>query len=149
MSMSSTDKQSNAIRHFAITGPSAEALREFYAFLGFIHLVKEEVPEPEYIAALTGGKWSGAVILKLSNARGQVLEIIEPVLPEGGENSKLLFGWSHLAFTVNDCEASVNAVRSKGGILVGGPEVNPQEPFKVAYVRDPAGNLIELVEALN
>jgi catechol 2,3-dioxygenase-like lactoylglutathione lyase family enzyme len=138
-----------ALRHHAVTGPSATVLQDFYEYFGFTHLIVEELPDSDYIKTLSGGAWFGARILKLRNAVGDVLEIIEP----SDSSVEATFGgagnWSHLAFTVVNCDEVVSAVLAMGGQLVGGPVTNPEAPFKVAYVRDPAQNLIELVEGLS
>ena len=131
-----------------MTGPSATVLRDFYAYFGFTGLIVEESPDPEYIQALTGGVWSAARILKLKNSVGDVLEIIEPSILAGELTSGGAGNWSHLAFTVISCDEAVNDVLGMGGHLVGGPVTNPEAPFRVAYVRDPADNLIEIVQPL-
>ncbi|MSX63185.1 MAG: hypothetical protein F2763_00635 [Actinobacteria bacterium] len=131
-----------------MTGPSANILQEFYEYFGFTQLIIEESPDPEYIQALTGGAWSAARILKLKNSVGDVLEIIEPSILAGELTSGGAGNWSHLAFTVLSCDEAVSDVLGMGGHLVGGPVTNPEAPFRVAYVRDPALNLIELVEAM-
>ena len=148
MSRSSTVSQLNALRHHAVTGPSAFILRDFYAYFGFTQLIVEESPDPEYIQSLTGGAWSAALILKLKNSAGEVLEIIEPSASSGEHSFGGAGNWSHLAFTVLSCNEAVSDVLGIGGHLVGGPVTNPEAPFRVAYVRDPALNLIELVEAM-
>jgi hypothetical protein len=149
MSQRGTASPLNTLRHHAVTGPSAAVLQEFYAYFGFTQLVVEESPNSDYIKFLSGGAWSGARILKLRNAVGDVLEIIEPT----DSSVEATFGgagnWSHLAFTVDNCDEVVAAVLTMGGQLVGGPVINPEAPYKVAYVRDAAQNLIELVEALS
>jgi catechol 2,3-dioxygenase-like lactoylglutathione lyase family enzyme len=137
----------SALRHHAVTGPSANVLRTFYSYFGFNQLIVEESPDPGYIQVLTGGAWSGAFILKLRNSAGDVLEIIEPSDRSGASTPGGAGNWSHFAFSVANCDVAVNDVLGMGGLLVGGPFTNPEAPFRVAYVRDPALNLIELVEA--
>lgn len=148
MSRPSTVSQLNAVRHHAVTGPSASVLRDFYAYFGFTELIVEESPDPEYIQALTGEAWQAALILKLKNSDGEILEIIEPSASSDGHISGGAGNWSHLAFTVNSCDDAVKDVLGMGGLLVGGPITNPEAPFRVAYVRDPADNLIEIVQPL-
>jgi catechol 2,3-dioxygenase-like lactoylglutathione lyase family enzyme len=149
MSQRGTASPLNTLRHHAITGPSAAVLQDFYAYFGFTQLVVEESPNSDYIKSLSGGAWSWARILKLRNAVGDVLEIIEP----SDSSVEATFGgagnWSHFAFTVHNCDDAVRDVLAMGGQLVGGPVINPDAPYKVAYVRDPAQNLIELVEGLS
>jgi len=148
MSQKNTSHQVNALRHHAVIGPSANALMHFYEYFGFTQLVVEEYPEVDYIGALTGGAWTAARILKLRNSDGDVLEIIEPNFRLGAESSGDIANWSHIAFTVSSCDDAVSDVLEMGGHLVGGPVTNPEAPFRVAYVRDPALNLIELVQRL-
>ena len=131
-----------------MTGPSATILRDFYGYFGFTQLIVEESPDPEYIQALTGGAWSAARILKLRNSVGDVLEIIEPLVLANEFISGGAGDWSHLAFAVTNCDEAVSDVLGMGGLLVGGPITNPEAPFRVAYVRDPADNLLEIVQAL-
>jgi len=148
MSQRGTASPLSTLRHHAVTGPSAAVLQDFYAYFGFTQLVVEESPNSDYIKSLSGGAWSGARILKLRNAVGDVLEIIEPT----DSSVEATFGgagnWSHIAFTVDNCDEVVRAVLAMGGQLVGGPVINPEAPYKVAYVRDPHDNLLEIVQAL-
>jgi len=148
MSQRGTASPLNTLRHHAITGPSAAVLQDFYAYFGFTHLIVEELPDSDYIKTLSGGAWSAARILKLRNAVGDVLEIIEPSDSSDEATFGRLGNWSHLAFTVNNCEEAVRDVLAMGGRLVGGPVINPEAPYKVAYVRDPQDNLLEIVQVL-
>jgi hypothetical protein len=148
MSHHVTASSLKALRHHAVTGPSATVLQDFYAYFGFTQLIVEEAPDSDYIKALTGGAWSGARIVKLRNAVGDVLEIIEPCECSSGASFGGAGNWSHLAFTVDNCDEAVSDILAMGGESVGNPVTNPDAPFRVAYVRDPARNLLEIVEAL-
>ena len=140
----------NALRHHAVVGSSAAALRDFYEYFGFSHLVSEEVPDTTYIRALSGGAWSAARILKVGNDTGDVLEIIEPTGLSEATDTNSVTNWAHIAVTVANCDqAATWAASVGGGSHVGGPVTNPDAPYRVAYVRDPAGNLIEIVERLS
>lgn len=138
----------NALRHHAVIGPSGKVLRDFYSVFGFTHLVVEELPDTRYIQALSGGAWSSAVIVKLKNDDGDVLEIIEPKGLIAAEEFSMVTSWAHIALTVTNCDQETQRVIDMGGSKVGGPVTNPDAPYRVAYVRDPAGNLLELVERL-
>jgi len=138
----------NALRHHAVIGLSGKALRGFYAYFGFTHLIAEELPDTPYIQALSGGAWSSAVIFKLKNDDGDVLEIIEPKGLIAAEEFSMVTSWAHIAITVTNCDQATQRVIEMGGSEVGGPVTNPDSPYRVAYVRDPAGNLLELVERL-
>ncbi len=138
----------NALRHYAVIGLSGRTLRSFYEYFGFTHLVVEEIPDTSYIQALTGGAWSSALIVKLKNDDGDVLEIIEPSGLAAVEDTSTVTSWAHIAIAVTNCDQATQRVVDMGGSQVGGPITNPDSPYRVAYVRDPAGNLVELVERL-
>jgi catechol 2,3-dioxygenase-like lactoylglutathione lyase family enzyme len=138
----------NALRHHAVIGLSGRTLRSFYEYFGFTHLVAEEIPDTSYIQALTGGAWSSALIVKLKNDDGDVLEIIEPAGLTAAADTSTVTSWAHIAIAVTNCDQATQRVVDMGGSQVGGPITNPDSPYRVAYVRDPAGNLIELVERL-
>lgn len=56
-------------------------------------------------------------------------------------------GWAHIAFAVEDVEATVKRVLEAGGALVGElvkAEVSQVGTIIVAYARDPEGNIIEI-----
>jgi predicted enzyme related to lactoylglutathione lyase len=56
-------------------------------------------------------------------------------------------GFGHIAFQVDDVQAAVEAVKAQGGGLVGNvatTEVPGVGRLKVAYARDPEGNIVEL-----
>jgi catechol 2,3-dioxygenase-like lactoylglutathione lyase family enzyme len=138
----------NALRHHAVVGLSGKVLRDFYGHLGFTDLVVEEIPDAVYIQALTGGAWSSAVIVKLRNEDGDILEIIEPQGLVAASDFSMVTSWAHIAIAVTNCDLAAREAVGMGGTEVGGPVINPDSPYKVAYVRDPAGNLIELVQRL-
>jgi len=138
----------NALRHHAVIGLSGKVLRDFYEYFGFTHLVVEEIPDASYIQALTGGAWSSALIIKLKNYDGHVLEIIEPEGLSAANDFSTVTSWAHIAIAVTNCDQATQRVVEMGGSQVGGPISNPDSPYRVAYVRDPSGNLIELVESL-
>ena len=69
----------------------------------------------------------------------QMVEGTRPVVNEPG------FG--HIAFSVDDVDAALNAVRLAGGSVVGNiatTNVPGVGLLKVVYARDPEGNIIEL-----
>ncbi len=87
------------------------------------------------------------MVVKLRNSHGDTLEIIKPQCTSEGDAQVICTGWIDLAFTFGNCDESVECVLSAGGFLVGGPITNADARFRVAYARDPAMKLIELVEA--
>ena len=49
-----------------------------------------------------------------------------------------------LCFDVDDVDAAAAAVRGRGGTLESEPGDRPEWGLRVAHLRDPAGNLVEL-----
>jgi catechol 2,3-dioxygenase-like lactoylglutathione lyase family enzyme len=56
-------------------------------------------------------------------------------------------GYTHLALRVDDLTGALRAVEAAGGAVVSGPAMAQRPGVRFAYVRDPEGNLIELVAA--
>ena len=98
----------------------------------------------------------------LPGARIRGLHLVLPGFPPGGPTLEIFSydemtaaarpvtnepGFGHLAFAVNDVEAAVTAVLAAGGGRVGEvatAAVAGVGTLRVAYVRDPEGNILEL-----
>jgi catechol 2,3-dioxygenase-like lactoylglutathione lyase family enzyme len=131
-----------AIRHVAVIDTPNIRVKDFYRALGFNHSLVVEHPDAEYIRALTGEAFCDFRVEKLSNDLGFVVEIVTI----GDAHFLLNRCWSHFALTVVSLERTLAHTDTYGGEVVGGPIRSPDGPFVVAYIRDPAGNLVELVE---
>ncbi|MBO1902678.1 VOC family protein [Leucobacter weissii] len=55
-------------------------------------------------------------------------------------------GWGHLCFRVDDIEAVFAALVAAGAGVVSPPSPSPEPGVRFAYVTDPEGNFIELVD---
>jgi lactoylglutathione lyase len=71
--------------------------------------------------------------------RGGQAEVVE--LRPAGDGSVVCLG-------VDGLDAELERIGASGGILVGEPSAQPDWGIRVAYLRDPAGNLVELHETL-
>ena len=62
--------------------------------------------------------------------------------------ANLPLGWNHLGITVDDLDRVLNAIDAgQGGEVIGGPSVLPEFGGKrYAFIKDPEGNLVELVQ---
>ena len=54
-----------------------------------------------------------------------------------------------MALSVEDCPSLVEELVREGASVTGGPIRSPSGPYVVAYVRDPSGNLVELVQRVS
>jgi len=59
-----------------------------------------------------------------------------------------LYGFAHIAFMVDDCDAAVAAARERGVEVLWEAETSPESGFRAAHVADPDGNDIEFVAPL-
>ena len=59
-------------------------------------------------------------------------------------------GWSHLALEVDDVDTAFTELVRRGVEIHSYPEEFPPEApeFRIAFLRDPAGNLLELIERI-
>ena len=57
-------------------------------------------------------------------------------------------GIRHVAFAVDDVDATVAALRDRGAELVGTVE-NYKDVYRLCYVRGPAGIIVELAQPLS
>ena len=70
--------------------------------------------------------------------------------PSGEANAGDQHGWSHLAWVVEDVDAAYAELGARGVSLRSPPESFPPEApaFRIAFVADPDGNLLELLQPL-
>ncbi len=64
-----------------------------------------------------------------------------PVAPPGQDKFMLVFG-------VPDVDAEVQRIRRQGGAILLGPTDFPDWGYRGAYLRDPDGNLVELLTSI-
>jgi catechol 2,3-dioxygenase-like lactoylglutathione lyase family enzyme len=126
--------------HAALIISDPERSRAFY--VGVLGL--EEVPRPETFAF--PGLWIqiGEQQLHLiGEAESGRARQIHP----GYRADELAGGYtSHFAIEVDDLEATVAALKAKGGELVGGPRPRGDGVLQ-AYVSDPDGHVVELMQS--
>lgn len=138
------------VDHVGIVVNDLDAAKEFFVDLGFRVLGETTVE----------GEWVGRVI-GLSNVRSEIVMLKAPdgqlsielskfhkpeAIGEGGTPVNTL-GLRHMAFQVEDLEAVVTTLKSKGTKLVG--EIQTYEDsWKLCYVRGPEGIFIELAERI-
>ena len=110
------------------------------------------------------GSWAVSQIVGYDNAHlkgvllvgtdGHYLELIEYVTPTGEvrdpdeQYRRAVIGAAHLAFTVDDAEATLEKLVENGGTKLN-PVVETQSGVKICYLQDPDGNWIELLEDKN
>jgi glyoxylase I family protein len=80
-------------------------------------------------------------------AGGTLIELLGEDVPSAGTGSG---GWHHLAWEVDDLDATFAQLVARGAAVSSPPEDFPQDApaFRIAFLRDPDGNLLELVKRI-
>ncbi len=139
------------IEHVGIVVNDLDAAISFFHDFGFMLLGKVPV-EGEWVERIIGLKEVKEDVAMLQSPDGQMnLELVKFYTPtdENGvqKPASNTLGIRHIAFVVEDIEATVTELKEKGTEMVG--EVQTYEnTYKLCYVRGPEGIIIELIEKL-
>ncbi len=122
----------------------------FNEALGF-EVVSKAPRDPALIESITGVAGANILVVFLQ-APGHRIELIQYLDPEDRgrvEARPCDTGFAHIAFDVDDIDAAIAAARPHGVHPIGPPteiDDGPNRGCRVAYLRDPDGITIELIE---
>ncbi|MFA4848327.1 MAG: VOC family protein [Methanoregula sp.] len=141
------------VRHVGIVVKKIDDLLPFYRDLLGLKLVKM-VHEPEVFASdLLGLSHCQLITVKLAADDGETLiELLEFASHPGNHAADAELtspGITHIAFTVRNLDELYQKLTLAGITFVSPPSKSPDGFAKIAFCRDPAGNYLELVEALS
>jgi glyoxylase I family protein len=100
------------------------------------------------VTGVPGAEISIAVL----KAYGHKIELLEYVAPADRKHVRLRpcdVGSVHVAFTVDNLDAALNAIAASGWKAAGKPQIlkrGPNAGKRVVYVRDPDGTTIEFMQ---
>ena len=114
------------IEHFAIASPNPKRLADWY------------VANLEFKIAF---EYAGNYFVEARN--GALIEII-PAEGEAPATQIRTPGMRHIAISVDDFDSAYSALREQGVTLEGEPYSN--EGNRLAFFRDPDGNLLHLIQ---
>lgn len=126
-----------ALHHIGV--PVAEldrAIAWYVDVLGFVHEGTARVPEGVAIAFVVGR----------GGERLELFELADDVPEWEGPIPALRAGVGHVGFVVADLEAAYARALSAGGRAVWPPREAPVPGRRMAFVADPDGNLVELLD---
>jgi catechol 2,3-dioxygenase-like lactoylglutathione lyase family enzyme len=139
------------MEHVGIVVDDLAAATEFFVELGLV--VQDEGPvEGRWVDRLVGleGVRADIAIVRTPDGNGR-LELTKFHSPSSqGDNRQAPAntpGIRHVAFAVEDIDAVVAGLRSRGAKLVGELE-RYQDSYRLCYVRGPEGIIIELAEKI-
>lgn len=127
--------------HAGVSVADLERSHAFYAdVLGFT--------EVEDSFELDGGDLRGLVLLNASGTRVELFcrKGSKPTGPHHPIDSTRVQGWFQFAVRVPDIAASYAAIVAGGATPIFEPRTAPDGVSQVAFVGDPDGNLVELLQ---
>ena len=136
-------------RHTGIVVKDLERALHFWRDIMGLKVRIDFVEEGEFIDTvqhLTGVK---VHMIKLAAPDGTLIELLRDENHAGkpaGKRELCDPGVSHVAFTVADVEAAYKRLRDFGCETLSAPVLSPDGKAKLFFVRDPEGNLLEIVE---
>jgi catechol 2,3-dioxygenase-like lactoylglutathione lyase family enzyme len=137
------------IRHTGIVVRDLDKAIKFYEGLGF-SMWKKEFESGPYLDKVVGLKNVKIEIAKLKSPCGNLLELLQyhshPLDKKIKHQPSNQLGCSHIALTVKDIDEVLKNIQANGGSLVNFPITTPDGKFRVAYVHDHEGVLLEIVE---
>ena len=139
------------MEHVGIVVADLAAATEFFVALGF-ELEGEASVEGDWVDRVIGidGARSDIAMLRTPDggSRVELTEFRSPPARQGdADPPSNTLGIRHLAFIVDDIEATVETIRAHGGELVGTLE-RYRDIYRLCYVRGPEGIILELAEEL-
>jgi len=141
------------VRHVGIVVKKIDDVLPFYRDLLGLKLVKKAHEPEEFASRLLGLSHCKLITVKLVVGEGETLiELLEFVSHPGDQTALPELtrpGITHIAFTVRNLDELYQKLTLAGIAFISPPSKSPDGFAKVAFCRDPAGNYLELVEALS
>ena len=140
------------IRHTGIVVTDMEESLKFYRDLMGLKPVIDLVAKDEVIAIISNAKGINVRIVKLIAEDGGMIELLHYIShPQGerGDNKLYETGPTHVAFTVDDVDATYAAWSAKGIRCNSEPVVSPDGKAKLFFCQDPDGTYLEIVQMLD
>jgi len=140
------------IDHVGLVVEDLATVRDFFVHFG-MEVAGDGVVEGEWVDRIIGLKDAKCSMVMMTTPDGEAtLEIIQfehPVSEEGIRHTQLNApGLRHVAFVVDDVEATAARLQQKGATLLG-EIVNYKDVYKLCCLRGPEGILLELAEELS
>ena len=140
------------VRHTGIVVENLKAALKFYQdVLGF-QAVKTMEENGPFIEAALGLKGVNLTTVKMRAPDGSMIELLcfktHPDNSKGPERKIYERGISHIALTVDDLDADYLRLLNAGANFISPPQTNLEGTVKIAFCRDPHGNILELVQTL-
>lgn len=139
------------IRHTGLVVTDLEKALHFWCGLLGFKVARQMEESGPHIDAMMGLKDVRVTTAKLSAPDGGMIELLRfhshPDRPRW-EGSPYSIGFTHVAMTVLDLDATCKKLAAEGVAFFAPPQLSPDGNVKVTYCAGPEGVLLELVEML-
>lgn len=140
------------IDHVGLVVEDLATVQDFFEHLG-LEVAGDADVEGDWVDRVIGLKDAKCSMVMMATPDGEaMLEIIQferPVSEEGIRHTQLNApGLRHVAFVVDDVEATAAKLQQKGATFLG-EIVNYEGIYKLCCLRGPEGILVELAEELS
>ena len=140
------------LRHAGIVVADLERALYFYCDLLGLKILRSMDEKGVYLDNMLGHQDVRVTTVKLAAGKGgAVLELLHfksPATPAGPGRGIFDLGLTHVAFTVEDLDATFERLTRAGVLFKAPPQLAPDGLAKVTFCQDPEGTAIELVEML-
>lgn len=135
------------VRHICIVVKDLDRALDFYHDKLGLKIIKIRLEQGKYIETLLGIKGVQVIYAKLAadDTNFPMLELY--YFPRNNQFYTNL-SFHHISFTVNDLRKEYKRLNTLGVHCISNPILSPTKKELVCFIRDPDGNLIELVETL-
>jgi catechol 2,3-dioxygenase-like lactoylglutathione lyase family enzyme len=138
------------IRHTGIVIDNLDDALDFYSGVLEFKVVKKMEEKGQFIETILGLKGVVLTTVKMSAPDGNQIELLyfKTHKRQGNSIERAIYagGISHIALTVDDLESDYARILNSGVTFISPPQTNPEGTAKVAFCRDPFGNILELVQ---
>lgn len=136
------------IHHIALSVPDLKAAEKFYCDgLGFLVVDRYDFGVSEQGDAVMGIKNGAAnsIMVRAGNVHLEIFEYTSPPLEPRNELRPVCnYGYTHIAFDVDDIDAVYKRMLELGVTFHCPPTPDGEDGVRVTYGRDPFGNVIEI-----
>ena len=138
------------IRHIGVVVSDMEASLDFYTRFFGLKLgnnSEESGSELERILGIPNVRLrSQKLLTDIGDTRLELVEFFEPRPSQGSPRGATNVGITHFAITVHGIDRIHQEMNGAGIFFVSPPQMEKTGFAKIAFCRDPDGNLIELIE---
>jgi catechol 2,3-dioxygenase-like lactoylglutathione lyase family enzyme len=144
-----------SLRHIGITVVDMEKMQNFYCNVLGCKVLKTMEESGEVIDNFSGIKNIQVTTTKMTLPEGGVLELLKYHSPKGNDvalqniyRKIIQIGISHYALTVKDLDSLYEKLKNENISFFYPVQTSPDGNVKIAFCKDPEGNILELVEEL-